>query len=403
MERILITLFFLVLTTTNGKAQYIQKLSPKVQVGVNKNIETYFFAEKLAVEHIGYYVFDHNTVDYSHQPIVYFGFQHFKKYKEKPSILRIAELLRQIRDLLHDNGPILDHLLNQKDFPAEGQIYDGIQVKIDPQIKEHPEVEPMIKELTDSLRSFYTHADIGSFIKKNNAFYKGALTETAKDITPDSYQYMEKWYGQIFPGYMLYISPAMPITPGKDNYRGFGPNILSADGKIPSMVVSSSKMLPLQQNLASYRHFGFDNPKVTSFISGHEIGHTFVNPLLDIFKDQIQADSALYTHELAALVEKNNIRGWYVCLIEHLVRLGEIRVALAMKNPQEAERLRRIHIGEFKCVLIPMLEIKIAEYERNRIKYPTFESYLPKLLSYISSLTPEEINIQVSKYKNYKM
>ncbi|MGU3376549.1 DUF4932 domain-containing protein [Chryseobacterium sp. M5A1_1a] len=401
MERILITLSFLVCLTTLGKAQYMQKLSPKVQVGVNRNIETYFFAEKLAVEHIGNYVFDNNTVDYSHQPIVFFGFQHFKKYKDDPSILRIAELLRQIRDLLHDNGPILNHLLNQKDFPAEGQMYDGLQIKTDPQVEEHPQVKPMIKELTDSLRRFYTYADVGSFMKTNKAFYEGALREASKDIKPGSYQFMEKWYGQTFPSYMLYISPAMPITPGEDNYRGFGPNILTADGKIPSMVVSSSRMLPLQQSLTSYRHFGFDNPEVTSFITGHEIGHTFVNPLLDHFKDQIQADSALYTHELAALVEKNNIRGWYVCLIEHLVRLGEIRVALAMKDPKEAERLRRIHIGEYKCVLIPLLEIKIAEYEQNRIKYPTFESYLPKLLNYLSSLTPKEIDAQVLKYKNY--
>ncbi|MDQ0065231.1 DUF4932 domain-containing protein [Chryseobacterium lathyri] len=403
MGKFLIALILLVCLTTIGKAQYTQRLSPKVQVGVNTNIETYFFAEKLAVEHIGNYVFDNNTTDYSHQPVVYFGFQHFKKYKNEPVILRIAELLRQIRDLLHDNGPILDHLLNQKDFPEEGPLYKDIEAKTDPQVEEHPEVKPMLKELTDSLRSFYSYADVAGFMKANRIFYKKATQEAAKDIKPDGYQYMERWYGQVFPNYMLYISPGMPITPGEGNYRGFGPNILSPKGKIPAMVISSSRMLPLEQNLAAYGHYGFDNPAITSFITGHEIGHTFVNPLLNIYKDRLQANSALYTPELAALVEENNIRGWYVCLIEHLVRLGEIRVALAMKNPNEADRLRRLHIGEYKCVLIPLLEAKITEYEQNRTLYPTFENYLPTLLTYLSSLTPEDINNQVLKYKNYTM
>jgi hypothetical protein len=397
------SIIFIALLCTGGlcQAQYRQQLSQKVAVGTSTNIETYFFAEKLAVEHIGNYVFDTKGVDYSHQPVVYFGFRHFSKYKDSPVIIRTAELLRQIRDLLHDNGPILDHLLNQRDFPAKGPRFPDVGTKTDPQVEEHPEVKPMLAELTDSLRKFYTYAAVGAFLKANAVFYKGAIKETVKDINPGTYPVMESWYGQQFPQYMLYISPAMPITPGEGNYRGFGPNILSPAGKIPSMVISSSKMLPLKSSLAAYLQFGYDSREITSFISGHEIGHTFVNPLLDKFKNQISADSTLFTKELAVLVEKNNFGAWYVCIIEHLVRLGEIRTAVAMNAPKEAERLRRLHIGEDKCILIPLLEVKIKDYEQNRVKYPTFESYLPALLSYIHSLTPGDINNQILKYKNY--
>lgn len=399
--RSLIILIALLCTNVICKAQYQQQLSQKVSVGTNTNVETYFFAEKLAVEHIGNYVYNNRGVDYSHQPIVHFGFQHFTKYKNDPTIIRIAEILGQIRDLLHDNGPILDYLLNQQNFPAKGPRFLGVKTKIDPQVEEHPEVKPMLVELTDRLRAFYIHADVEAFLKTNKAFYNGAIKETVKNMRSGTYQYMEEWYGQQFPQYMLYISPAMPITPGEGNYRGFGPNMVSPEGKIPSMVMSSSKMLPLQSGLASYHHFGYDNPEVVSFLTNHEIAHTFVNPLLDKFKDQINADSVLFTKELAALVEKNNFGGWYVCVIEHLIRLGEIRIALAMKDPEEAERLRRLHIGDDKCVLIPLLEDKIKDYEKNRMMYPTFESYLPVMLSYLHSLTPADINKQVLQYKNY--
>lgn len=59
-------------------AQIKEKLSDRVTIGVSSNIETYFIAEKLAVEHIGNYVFSNKEVDYSHQPIVYFAQKHFQ-------------------------------------------------------------------------------------------------------------------------------------------------------------------------------------------------------------------------------------------------------------------------------------------------------------------------------------
>jgi hypothetical protein len=193
----------------------------------------------------------------------------------------------------------------------------------------------------------------------------------------------------------------MPITAGEDNYRGFGPGIVSDKGTIPSMVISSSRMLPLLNSLDSYRQFGFDNPAVTSFLSGHEIGHSFVNHLLDSYAAAIQKDTALYTPALKAILEPHYINNWYVCVIEHLVRLGEIRVAVSMNDGKEADRLRKLHIGEYKCVLLPLLEKKIETYEHNRERYPDFKSYLPELIAYLHSLTPDIINEQVSRYSHY--
>lgn len=383
-------------------AQHQLPLSSKGSVGVSTNIETYFFAEKLAVEHIGNYVFDIKGVDYSHQPIVYFGFKRFSRYQNDPVIIRTAEILKQIRDTLHDNGPIFNYLLNQKEFPGAGPRFAAIKKDDKPSgFSKNRNVDALMAELTDSLRSFYIKADVGGFLAENSSFYKQALQEIGKDINKDIFLHMEKWYGQKFPFYELYISPAMPITPGDDNYRGFGPQINSPKGEIPSMVVSSSKMIKLQNSLADYHEFGFDNEPVTSFISSHEIGHSFVNPLLDNYMTSIKADSALYTKNLEAVLSPNNIRGWHVTVIEHLVRLGEIRIAVSVKNEKEAERLRKLHIGEYNCVLIPLLEAKIVEYERNHKKYPDFKSYVPVLIEYFHGLTPDIIDEQENLYKNY--
>lgn len=388
----------LLLLSHFAKAQFKVQLSSNVSIGISRNIETYFFVEKLAVERINNFVFDIKGTDYSHQPIVYFGFKHFQQYQNDPIIMRAAELLKELRDSLHDNGPILEYLLNQKEFPSTGARFVDAKGKLNLN-SGNAKLQPLLAELTDSLKKFYIRTDVSGFLKWNAAFYKGILNEVVKDVNRSSFHFMEKWYGKKFPQYELYVSPAMPITPGEDNYRGFAPRISSAKGKIPSMVVSSSRMLDLKTDLSQYQQFGFDNPSVNKFIFSHEVLHSFVNHLLDKYSTQIKGDSLLFTRNLKEMLAPSYINDWTVCVIEHLVRLGEIRIALSMNNHKEAERLRKIHIYEYKCVLIPLLEHKIKEYENDRIRYPTFESYLPELMDYLHSLSPQNIEDQIVKYK----
>ena len=382
----------------SSSAQYKDQLSPKVSIAINRNLETYFFAEKLAVEKMGGFVFDNKGEAYAHQPMVYFSSLQFKKYQDTPAILRIAVLLTLIRDKYQDNSKILYHLINQKDFPEKGSLFSDI--KSEPTDKESLQMQSVIAELTDSLRSFYVQAHVGTFFKDNARYYTGALKEVEKDINVPAFSAMEKWFGRTFPAYQLYISPAMPITFGEDNYRGVGQQVLSAKGIVPGMIISSSRMILMESGLLDYQKYGFDNPRVTEFLTKHEIGHSFVNPLLEKYAVQIKNDSSLFTPGLKKILAPHYIGDWYVCVIEHIVRMSEIRTAISMGDFKEADRLRLLHIFGEKCVLIPLLEMKIASYEADRSHYPTFESYLPDLVTYLHSLTPEIINQQVVKYEH---
>lgn len=393
-------IYALLLLSWYAKAQYKVQLSPIASLGINVNIETYFFVEKLAVERINYFVFNHKGKDYSYQPIVHFGFKHFQKYQNDPVITRSAELIKTLRDSLRTNGSILRYLLSQKEFPATGARSTDAKTQLHDTLV-NSNLQPLLAELIDSLRKFYTLANVSGFLKLNSHFYHGALKETAKDINKPAFGFMEDWYGQKFAQYELYISPSMPIMRGEDNYMGMGPLISTSKGMIPSMVVSSSKMLQLQQDLSQYHQYGFDNHAVNRFITIHEILHSFVNPLLETYAAQLKADSILYTKDLSSILKPSGLYNWKVSVIEHLVRLGEIRIAVSMNDSKEADRLRRIHINEYKCVLIPLLENKIQEYEKDRVKYPTFESYLPNLMAYLHALSPEIINDQIIKYKDY--
>lgn len=380
-------------------AQHNVRLSEKASLGVNPNIETYFIVEKLAVEHIGNFVFNIKGTDYSHQPIVDFGFKRFKIYQNDSTVLRMAQIMRTVRDSVHDNGPILDYLVNQEQFPAKKSRFVKTQTKHITSLQQAGN-QSLLNELRDSLANFYVKAKVSYFLNDNRTFYKGAVNEVVKDLERSSFKAMENWYGKTFPAYELYISPAMPIPPGEDNYRGFGPIIKSPQGKIPSMIVSSSRMLKVKDSLSLYHAYGFNNPDVNKFIAIHEISHSFINPVLEKYVEQINADSALFTKDLRAKLSPFGINDWYVCIVEHLVRLGEIRIAVSTKNYNEAARLRKLHIGEYKCVLLPLLEAQILNYERNRNHYQNFEMFLPELLRVLHEIKPSDIQSLLLQNQN---
>jgi hypothetical protein len=372
-----------------ARAQYQLELSSKVTLQTSVNLETYFFVEKLAVEHIQNFVFNQKEGKYSHQPIVHFAFQKFRQYVNDPQVLKMAALMRQLRDHYHDNGPIMDYLLNQKPFPEAGLLYSHIKYPVD------AKRESLLAALTAELRNFYQRANVSNFLEVNAPFYRKALKEVAKDVDVPSFKGLEQWFGKTFPAYQLYLVPSMPIPSGEDNYRGYGPRVLSPAGPVPAMIMSSSKMLPLQQKLNFYTAYGFDNPGVTHMLTKHEIGHSFVNSVLEKYLNELDKDSMLFTPRLKAALAPVHINSWRVCIIEHLVRLAEIRTALFLGDTQEAARLRQVHIGEYKCVLIPLLEKEIANYETNRAKYPTFESYLPEIVAWFHTLSPEQVDEQI--------
>lgn len=387
-----ILLFIVFALPFSGKAQYKEMLSKNISLSINENMETYFFAEKLAVEHIGYYVFSSKDAAYEHQPLVSHAAEHFSKWKDSAVILKIADLLGKLRPILNDNSQILEYLWYCKPFPETGFRYPvPNSIALRDSVK-YPGAESLTKELTLLLRDFYRQAGVGAYIRKNKNYYLGAIREAAKDIAVKSIPFEEKWYGKQFPGYVFILMPGMPISEGKDNYRAFGVQLLTPKGMMPSMVFSSSVMVPKKEKLSDYKEFGFDNKAVTRLLTVHELGHSFVNPLLESFKTEMQRDTILFTSKLKKHLEDSYINNWDNCITEHLVRLGEIRTAKLMDDTEEENRLRKEHAITMGFVLLPYLENVIIPYEADRKKYPDFKSFLPVIFKSLDSLKPEDID-----------
>lgn len=82
---------------------------------------------------------------------------------------------------------------------------------------------------------------------------------------------------------------------------------------------------------------------------------------------------------------------WTTCVIEHIVRLGEIRIAHALNNSVRADQIRNEYVKKRQFIYIPFLEKSIQTYEKNRDKYKSFEDYFPELLKVFQNIDVSNI------------
>jgi hypothetical protein len=370
----------------------------KLQISYDPRLETYFIAERLVAENIGNYVFSNKTFDYSGQPIVMAAFNRFKNYKDSAVILKLSALLDTLKPLLQDNAPIIEMLLYKKQFPAKGNQYPFKKLMLF-DASSHPKVIGLIEDVIENLREFYIKAQVSDFLMTNEYFYRGAVKEVEKLVNKDLYTYMENYYGEHFLQYNIVVAPTMTLFSDTDSYRGIGPTITTHAGKISCMILSTSVMLEKQQQPSGYTHFGFDNPAIIRRLCVHEIGHSFINPHVEKYKQQIESNGSLFTPALAALMGQQGITSWYICVIENLVRAEEIRIAEQMKDTAQANWLRQLYVHDQNCIFIPALEEKMVLYEKNRRMYPTFENFIPELLTVFNGTNPEKVDQMLGKTK----
>jgi hypothetical protein len=95
-------------------------------------------------------------------------------------------------------------------------------------------------------------------------------------------------------------------------------------------------------------------------------------------------------------MQKQNYGTWWDCVAEHLVRLGEIRIAERSRDSLLANRLRVENIEKNKFIFLPELEEKIQVYEANK-KYDSFLSYLPELITTFEQFTVQDVNKRLLK------
>lgn len=371
----------------HGKAQ-----SSKVNVEFNPNIGTYSIIEYLVAKQQGRLFYIDGKSDISYLPMVEAANKEMNKYDNSKIIKAMQDYLSVVgmqQDLAYQA------LVKHRTFPEKGYNYP---------IEENDNAKKLaVEKFVEQIRTFYVERNLQKFFKSQSYFINGAIAEVQKNIPKDYMASMEKYYGEQFLAYNLFINPLDALPYSNVFWHGNGPMIKSDKGQIANMISSAYLPLEKKNKLHDYKEFGFNHAETINFLITHEFGHSFVNQHLGDYENQINKSSNLMSE---AYIEKMDPQGysyWPSSVAEHIVRTGEIRIALANGNPELAEKLRKQHIETNHFVLIPDFEKKMEEYENNRSKYKTFKDFVPELLTVLDHVTVddlrEKLNLPTDKYQ----
>jgi hypothetical protein len=241
----------------------------------------------------------------------------------------------------------------------------------------HPQVDSaaqLVDEYMQLASAFYRDAGFASFQRKYQYVYTQALAQVKRNLPPAGFiPTMEAYYGARKIAYRLIINPFF-----KANW-GMAWEVTTSNGRVANQIAA-----PLgEQTVTANRvtDAGFDNPEQIRNLSVHEFGHTFVNPLTAL--PGIAPSLAAHKNLFRSIPGQGQYSDWETSFNEHLVRAGEVRIALALGLPKVAQQLRTDNAN---WMYLPFFEKQLARFEANRKRYPTLASFLPDLIAELQTI-----------------
>ncbi len=143
----------------------------------------------------------------------------------------------------------------------------------------------------------------------------------------------------------------------------------------------------------------FDDSVIPTVV--HEFNHSFVNHLVDKHVDELaSAGEAMYP-AVERRMRRQAYGNWRTMFYESLVRACVIRYILAEEGIETAAE----HVQEeeivWSFVWTDELTTILHEYELNRDRYPTLESFMPRIVEYFNDLGPRFDTVHAEFVERY--
>ncbi|MCB0497279.1 MAG: DUF4932 domain-containing protein [Cyclobacteriaceae bacterium] len=244
------------------------------------------------------------------------------------------------------------------------------------------QVKQVFKNFNSLVGQFYKDAELANFFNGEGKTLYKKLFDEVNDVRPDERHItlMEEYYGIERKSYTIIVSAF--------SFNGIGRSktIRTNDGINVYQFVSSnpedeSDSIDLT-NLNSFT-IGYTNKGYFREIATHELGHSFFHESLrenQTLKRKLSEIGYLFTDSLKSNMLKQGYIDWAMCFEEHLVRLGEIRIAELLGKKDFAESyLSECTDKRGFIYTLPMKEI-LSVYESDRKEYSSIEDFIPVLI-----------------------
>mgnify|MGYP000477642663 CR=1 FL=1 len=250
-----------------------KRQTEKFSAEFNKNIETYFLAEILSIDHRKT---NKQWEEYKlktckeYQPIVEKALTAFKNLTQSKIAIETAILNDTLGSFGYGNDVMMRILLEQPEFdllqkPSDFK-FSQTHLKSDKKIV----LENIISNYLQVLYNFYQTKNIDNYFTKNANFYNGAINEVQTHIPKGFTNAMETYYGDSREKYVALVSPMM-IWPIEDNEgRGIGATVEKDNKKIVYEIMSPYVQVPVDSTKKKYDQFGFNYQPRARTLTIHE-------------------------------------------------------------------------------------------------------------------------------------
>jgi hypothetical protein len=225
------------------------------------------------------------------------------------------------------------------------------------------------REFLYEARDFVQQTRFKLFINKFKKLYDTMVSRLQKIVQNGRLDWFDTFYGQR-------PHASFTVVPGLlNNGHSYGIRVKLTEGNEELYCILGVWM-------RDNDGFPFFNSSILPTVV-HEFCHSYANPMVDKFESQLKTAAQTIYPYVAQAMKQQHYLDWKIMLTESLVRACTIRYVLAVNGQEAAKKLISQEINN-KFLWIEKLSLLLGEYETQREKYPTLDSFFPRIIAFFN-------------------
>lgn len=377
-----IPLLFVMLSCSITRTKNADLVESKLKIGYNENIETIALIYNLSES--GDYHF--NEIVGPRGVLAKELTMQFEEYKNHEAVKKLNKLLD---DGFVDMYDIILSLYNTP-LPEFKQYAKYPSIYYENEGLTEEETQARFDDFNESVKQFYIDTKLNDRFENDFIGLYKKLMDEVQSVTPtEKFIYdAEEYFGIQRDSYEIIVSTF--------SYNGIGKAQLinSKKGTNAVTLVTSNHIVESDSiNLNDLNSFviGYNDEEYFQEIGLHELIHTFYQEALKESKENIRLIDELeylFTDSLKNNMLNQGYTDWRTCFEEHLVRIGEIKIAERLGKKEFVSRYRKECTDGRGLIYFELIENLFKEYENNRSNYRNIGEFLPELVSKLKSKVP---------------
>ena len=226
-----------------------------------------------------------------------------------------------------------------------------------------------IREFLTQAKDFAGQGKFPEFLQAQAALYADTKTRARELVSQQGHL---EWFGTFFgerAGAQFHLVPALVNGP-----NCYGPHCRTGTNEEFYCVLGVWE--------TDWHGQPFFGPAVLGTVA-HEFCHSYVNPHIYARTKELQPAGEKLFAKVQGQMQRQAYGNWQTMLHESIVRAAVVRYLAATSGADRAVAQAREEVGR-GFLWLPELAVLLKEYEAQRVEYPTFESFMPKIVAFFN-------------------